>query len=80
MPISGPRPLNDQPTSMRTNTLILAACLAVLSACSSNEVLRGPVDVTVGQQLIDLKNAHDSGALMKSEYDEQRRKLIDSIR
>ena len=65
---------------MRKSTLILAACLTSLAACSSNEILRGPVDVTVGQQLIDLKNAHDSGALTKSEYDEQRRKLIDSIR
>ncbi|MEQ1516021.1 MAG: SHOCT domain-containing protein [Usitatibacteraceae bacterium] len=52
----------------------------LLIGCSSNEIMRGPVNVSVGQQLIDLKKAHDSGALTKREYDEQREKLIDSVR
>lgn len=59
---------------------ILAAGLASLAACSSNQVLRGPVDVTIGQQLIDLKSAHEAGALSRDEYDAQRRRLIDSVR
>jgi hypothetical protein len=37
------------------------------------------LDVTVGQQLIDLKNARDNGALSASEYDSQRRKLINNV-
>lgn len=65
---------------MRLHTLTLAAGLAVLAGCSSNEVLRGPVDVTVGQQLIDLKTAHDNGALTQAEYDAQRRRLIETVR
>jgi hypothetical protein len=54
--------------------------VALLTACSSNEILRAPVNVSVGQQLIDLKKAHDSGALSKREYDDQREKLIDSVK
>ncbi len=56
------------------------ALVATLMGCSSNEVLRAPVNVSIGQQLIDLKKAYDSGALTKKEYDDQREKLIDSVR
>ena len=52
----------------------------VLAACSSNKVVHAPVGVTVGQQLIDLKKAHASGALSDREYDQQRQRLIDSVR
>lgn len=31
---------------------------------------------TVGQQLIDLKNALDNGAITQSEYERQRRKIL----
>lgn len=68
---------------MRRSSSVLMAVLAaaaLLSSCSSNQVLRAPVDVTVGQQLIDLKNAHASGALSDREYDQQRRKLIESVK
>lgn len=62
-------------------TKTLACCaLLLLAACSSNKVLRGPVDVTVGQQLIDLKTAYDNGALSRREYDQQRNQLIESVR
>jgi hypothetical protein len=61
--------------------IMLAACaLPLLVACSSNKLLRGPVDVTIGQQLIDLKQAHDSGAMSEREYGQQRRQLIDSVK
>lgn len=63
----------------RTSLLLLCAALA-LAGCSSNEVLHAPVDVTIGQQLIDLKNAHTRGALSVREYDEQRRKLIEAVK
>ena len=62
----------------RITPLLLAA--AWLAGCSSNEVLRGPVDVTIGQQLIDLKTAHDNGALSRDEYDLQRRRLVEAVR
>lgn len=55
---------------------ILAAIL--LYGCGSDPV-RPRVDVTIGQQLIELKEAHDAGALNNKEYDRQRKKLIDSF-
>jgi hypothetical protein len=33
-------------------------------------------NVTLGQQLMDLKKAYDSGAISKREYDGQRKKLL----
>ena len=58
---------------------IVALALGVV-ACSSNEVLRAPLDLTVGQQLIDLKMAHTNGALSNAEYDQQRRRLVDNVK
>ena len=49
-----------------------------LTACGGNEVTRPTIDVTIGQQLIDLNHAYKSGALSEREYDRQRRQLIDS--
>ncbi len=63
---------------MMLKSLLCAALLAALGACSSSEVVR-QVDITIGQQLIDLKQARDKGALSASEYDAQRRKLINSV-
>jgi uncharacterized lipoprotein YmbA len=54
------------------------AAITLLAGCSSTEVTR-TLDVTVGQQLIDLKKARDNGALSASEYDSQRRKLINNV-
>lgn len=65
----------------------LKACGAALSVllalggCSSAsmDVLPPTVNVSIGQQLIDMKNARDSGALSQKEYEQQVRKLIDSV-
>jgi uncharacterized lipoprotein len=59
-----------------------AACLALLglAACSSNEVLRAPLDISVGQQLIELKQAHNNGAMSAEEYEQQRKQLIRNVR
>ena len=65
---------------MVLKTVSAMILLCTLAACSSNEVLRAPLELTIGQQLIDLKNAHTSGALNKAEYDQQRRKLIDNVK
>jgi hypothetical protein len=58
---------------------IIALC--ALSACSSakTEVMPPTVNVSIGQQLIDLKKARESGALAQKEYEQQVRKLIDSV-
>jgi hypothetical protein len=54
----------------------------VLAACSSTntEVMPPTVNVSIGQQLIDLKKARDSGAMSQQEYEQQARRLIDSVR
>ncbi|HEV8261469.1 MAG TPA: SHOCT domain-containing protein [Burkholderiales bacterium] len=57
--------------------VILAAIL--LYGCGSPKPVRPRVEVTIGQQLIELKEAHDAGALNDKEYDRQRKKLIDSF-
>ena len=61
----------------------MALCAAALfSACSSTntEVLPPTVNVSIGQQLIDLKKAKDSGALSEKEYQAQVSKVIDSVK
>lgn len=59
----------------------LSVCLlaAALCACSSTEVVRTPLDISIGQQLIDLKKAHTSGALSDREYEQQRKQLIRNV-
>ncbi len=64
---------------MRSNLIVVMALVACLAGCSSTDVVRAPLDVSIGQQLIDLKKARDNGVLSASEYDSQRRRLIDSV-
>lgn len=61
---------------------LAASALAglVLAGCGGTEVVQPNVNVSIGQQLIDLKRAKDSGALSQSEYESQKAKLIDSYR
>ena len=56
--------------------------LCALAACSSTrtEVMPPTVNVSIGQQLIDLKKAKDSGAISESEYQVQVRRVIDSVK
>lgn len=51
----------------------------ILAGCGGHEVVRPTVSVSIGQQLIDLKQAHDNGALSRPEYERQRQQLIDSV-
>lgn len=57
--------------------VIIAAIL--LWGCGSSAPVRPRVEVTIGQQLIELKEAHDAGALNAKEYERQRKKLIDNF-
>jgi hypothetical protein len=64
----------------RIATVLAAASFTlILAGCGGNEVLRPTVSVSVGQQLIDLKKALDSGALTESEYESQKSKIIKSV-
>lgn len=62
-------------------TTINMCFLLVISGCSSTEVVQQPnLNVSIGQQFIDLKKAYDSGALTEKEFQRQKARLIDSIR
>jgi hypothetical protein len=56
----------------------LGCAVVALAGCtSSNETASGRTsEVTVGQQLIDLKRAYDLGALTQEEYERQREYLL----
>lgn len=58
------------------------AAVTLLTACSSTntEVLPPTVNVSIGQQLIDLKKAKESGAISDKEYQAQVKKVIDSVK
>ncbi len=65
---------------MKAASIIATLAMAsILTACSS-DAPRGPrIDVTIGQQLIELKEAREAGALTDKEYERQKKALIDSI-
>ena len=66
----------------RQTTCALALAAVMLGACSSSrtEVTPPTISVSIGQQLIDLKKAKDSGAISESEYQAQVRRVIDSVK
>jgi hypothetical protein len=63
---------------MKKTIMILLTCGA-LAACSSTEVVTPTMNVSVGQQLIDLKKARDSGAISQAEWDQQKQRIIKSV-
>jgi hypothetical protein len=58
---------------------VIALCALVACSSAKTEVMPPTVNVSIGQQLIDLKVAKDSGALSQNEYEQQVRRLIDSV-
>jgi hypothetical protein len=65
--------------NMRIVMAGVLALTALAAGCGGNEVVRPAVSVSVGQQLIDLKKARDSGALSEREYQSQRAALIKNV-
>jgi hypothetical protein len=59
--------------------IVLTATLS-LAGCGGHEVVQPTVNVSVGQQLIDLKKARDGGALSERDYQRQKKLLIDSVK
>jgi len=58
---------------------ILAIILLTLSvsACFNSERSETSINTTFGQELIDLKKAHDSGAINQGQYDKMLSRLAD---
>lgn len=76
-----PRAATPPRTPMKNQRLLLIPLMAALAAgCSSEKVLQPAMEVTIGQQLIDLKKARDAGALNAREYEDQKQRLIDNLR
>ena len=57
-----------------STTLLFGGCLSLHGGKKTTE--NKTQSVTLGQQLTDLKNAYDSGAISKKEYKEQKKKLL----
>lgn len=55
------------------------AVAGMLSGCGSAPPAGPRVDVSIGQQLIELKEAHESGALTDKEYVRQKKQLINNL-
>ena len=49
---------------------------ATTNASSNPTVVQQTVAPTIGQQLLDLKKAHDAGAISDSEYQTEKAKLL----
>ncbi len=64
------------------NRLIVLALFGVLAlgvgSCGGGAEVQSSISTaTVGQQLLDLKKAYDSGAITKQEYEQQRKKILE---
>jgi len=55
-----------------TSMLLFTGCVASLGSGSKTETH----NATLGQQLIDLQKARDSGAITEAEYQTQKNKLL----
>jgi hypothetical protein len=71
----------SEPTTRRF-AFLCALWAAAAAGCSSSstDVLAPTVSVSIGQQLIDLKRARESGAISEQEYQTQARRVIDSVK
>ena len=57
--------------------IAVTSLVAVLTACSSTNVSSKDATFSKEQQLANLKQSYDAGAMSKQEYDAQRQKLMD---
>lgn len=58
---------------------MLAALAVAACASSSTKVMPPVINVSIGQQLIDLKKARESGAITQREYEQQARRVVDGV-
>jgi len=56
--------------------VVLVLLVLLVVACGNKNVAIRLGDVSLGQQLIDLKAAYDAGALDETEYEDTRSRLL----
>ncbi len=63
-------------------TGVALSLVLVLAGCGGGgaEVRTTTTTVSIGQQLIDLKNAHDKGSMSDSEYRKLREEIVDNAK
>ena len=62
---------------MTTLRILAVSGVLLLTGCGGADVKTTTTTVSIGQQLIDLKNARDSGAITEREYQRARKELVD---
>ena len=71
---------NGTPSPSRfTAALTLGLCLMLGGCFNQQEVTTSLGSVSIGQQLIDLKKARDSGSLTRSEYEQSKEALLNML-
>lgn len=66
-----------KPLGMMMKTLALAASIVLLSGCwNGGNTAISFGDVSIGQQLTDLKAALDGGAITQEEYEKTKKSLL----
>ncbi|HEX6733279.1 MAG TPA: hypothetical protein VF096_00585 [Azonexus sp.] len=66
---------------MFTRSCLAAATVGLmlsLAACGGADVKSEISTTTKGQQLLDLKKAHEAGALTAAEYEAERKKVLNA--
>jgi hypothetical protein len=62
-------------------TIAAAAAMLALAGCGGGgaDIRTTTTTVSVGQQLIDLKKARDTGSISQSQYERLKQQLIDRV-
>jgi hypothetical protein len=57
-------------------TAVVSALLLLTACGGGSETKTEVITATTGQQLTDLKEAYDAGALSEKEYEKERKKIL----
>jgi Short C-terminal domain len=74
------RTQNNNMKKLFVTTAVALSAMVLLTGCLALQIGGGDTKsekkTTVGQQLVDLKTAHDSGAISDADYETQKAKVL----